>query len=64
MTEDADFIEYVCGLAEMSTSTETPGVARDPELDILILAARRIQRREGFVVEHNPAAPVFARRSS
>lgn len=41
----------VCDLAELSTSTETPGVARDPEMDALIMAARRIKEREGYEVE-------------
>lgn len=44
-------VEAICTLAEMPTSSETPGVVSDPEMDTLIMAARVIKKREGISVE-------------
>lgn len=49
--DDFEFIEAVCFLAELPQSLETPGVARDDEMDALIFCARRIKAREGYSVE-------------
>lgn len=43
-------IEPVCELADMDTSQEC-GCHSDPLMDNLILAARQIRDREGFIEE-------------
>lgn len=48
--DDPELIEAICQLADLPTTDETPGVARDDEMDDLIGAARRIRDREGFLV--------------
>lgn len=63
MTEDADFIEAVIHLAEMTLSSELSVKHRDDDMDRLITAARVIRDREGFYVEHSVTSPQFGRRS-
>lgn len=63
MTEDADFIQAVILLAEMSMCEEFSGAHRDDEMDALIGAARRIRDREGYFVEHSVTQPIYGRRS-
>jgi hypothetical protein len=48
-SEIDDLIEPVCVLADLDTSKE--GGHIDPQMDVLIMAARDIRDREGFLVE-------------
>jgi hypothetical protein len=50
---DVEVWEAIELLAEMSTSSETPGVARDHLMDRLIVTAREIER------EHEHAIKAF-----
>jgi len=50
---DVEVWEAIELLAEMSTSSETPGVVRDCLLDRIIMTAREIER------EHEQAIRVF-----
>ncbi len=47
-----DLIDPVCLLADMETSAEAPDIYEKPDelLDNLILAARKLRDREGFLV--------------
>jgi hypothetical protein len=52
--EDIDkLIDTVCELADIDTSQEC-GCHSDPTMDELILAARKIRDREGFLVVSIP----------
>ena len=50
INEWGDLIVHICELADAPLASETPGVHRDDEMDALIMAARRVRDREGFVV--------------
>lgn len=55
MDDDHEMMMAVCTLAELPLGTDMPGTADDPELDALILAARRIKERNGYEVVSLPA---------
>jgi hypothetical protein len=48
--DDMDLIETICHLADLSMTSETPGVARDDDMDKLIHCARVIRERDGLLV--------------
>jgi hypothetical protein len=56
-----DLIEPVCLLADMETTSEAPDIYEKPDelLDNLILAARNLRDREGFLVTDGNDEPGY-----
>lgn len=53
---DPDLWMSIEEIADLPTSTETPGVAKDHEMDVMIMMAREICRQQDQAIrDHNPA---------